>query len=114
MGKVAEAAGVAIALLLIAACGSSPDPTGTTGSPEPTPTRSAFALSLISDRGGKATPVAAARWFVLYGGVHFPLPKSDWEEQHRDVSGATLDSGRSMLHVVQGADGTQGPGKVVR
>src|SRR6478609_8194113 len=44
---------------------------------------SAFALSLVSDRGGRPTPVAAAAWFARHGGVP-GVPARGWREVGRD------------------------------
>ena len=66
---------------------------------------SAFALSLVSDRGGQPTPVAAAAWFARHGGVA-GVPDGGWREAGRHGSSATVQSGRVTLHVVQGPDRT--------
>jgi hypothetical protein len=53
---------------------------GRTGSPvlsgeqsPSTPCPSSFAVSLVSDQGGEATPTAAAIWFAQHGGASVPL-----------------------------------------
>jgi hypothetical protein len=66
---------------------------------------SAFALSLVSDRGGQPTPVAAAAWFARHGGVA-GVPARGWREVGRHGRGATVLSGPIVLHVVQGPDRT--------
>lgn len=66
---------------------------------------SAFALSLVSDRGGQPTPVAAAAWFARHGGVP-GIPAAGWRETGRNASGATVQSGSVSLHVLQGPDQT--------
>src|SRR5690349_7087846 len=66
---------------------------------------SAFALSLVSDRGGQPTPVAAAAWFARHGGVA-GVPDRGWREAGRHGRGATVRSGPVTLHVVQGPDRT--------
>jgi hypothetical protein len=66
---------------------------------------SAFALSLVSDRGGQPTPVAAAVWFAQHGGVA-GVPARGWLEVGRHGRGATVQSGPVVLHVVQGPDRT--------
>jgi hypothetical protein len=66
---------------------------------------SAFALSLVSDRGGQPTPVAAAAWFARRGGVP-GVPAQGWRETGRQGGGAAVRSGPVTLHVVQGADRT--------
>ena len=71
----------------------------------PSPCGNSFALSLVSDRNGQATPEAAGRWFVVHGGVGH-LPKSGWTVTEQSDGAATLQSGRSTLHVIQGSDRT--------
>jgi len=66
---------------------------------------SAFALSLVSDRGGQPTPVAAAAWFARHGSVT-GVPDRNWREAARHGHGATVRSGPVTLHVVQGPDRT--------
>lgn len=65
----------------------------------------AFSLSLASDRGGQASPVAAAAWFAGHGGVG-GLPRSGWREDGRDAAGTVVRSGGASVHAVQGSDGT--------
>jgi len=77
----AAAGGCILACLLAAsACGSgsappAPAQAARAASPAAAAARSAcasgsaFALSLVSDRGGQPTPVAAAAWFARHGGV---------------------------------------------
>jgi hypothetical protein len=67
--------------------------------------RSGFALSLVSDRGGEPTPVAAAAWFAGHGGVT-GIPAQGWRQVSRGGSGATVESGTVTLHVIQGPDRT--------
>jgi hypothetical protein len=64
-----------------------------------------FALSLASDTGGQPTPNAAATWFAAHGGIA-SLPAQGWRVVDQDKDGATLRSGASTLHVVQGSDQT--------
>jgi hypothetical protein len=66
---------------------------------------SAFVLSLVSDRGGQPTPVAAAARFARRGGVA-GVPARGWREVGRHGRGATVQSGPVVLHVVQGPDRT--------
>jgi hypothetical protein len=66
---------------------------------------SAFALSLVSDRGGQPTPVEAAALFARHGGVA-GVPARGWRDASRHGRGATVRSGRVTLHVVQGPDRT--------
>ena len=61
-------------LLAVSACGSSSAQSAATPVTAATArsacaSGSAFALSLVSDRGGQPTPVAAAAWFARHGGV---------------------------------------------
>lgn len=71
----------------------------------PTTCPSGFELSLVSDRGGQATPLAAAQWFAAHGGVR-AVPVSGWRVTDISPGGATVRAGRSMVHVVQGSDRT--------
>jgi hypothetical protein len=66
---------------------------------------SAFALSLVSDRGGQPTPVAAAAWFARHGGVA-GVPAQGWRQASRHGRDATVRSGPVTLHAVQGPDRT--------
>ena len=66
---------------------------------------SAFALSLVSDRGGQPTPAAAAAWFARHGDVA-GVPERGWREAGRHGRSATVRSGPVTLHVVQGPDRT--------
>ena len=72
---------------------------GTCGNP------SGFSLSLASDTGGQATPMAAALWFVAHGGV-VSLPDGDWTVTDRTGRTATVTSGSWTLKVVRGSDDT--------
>lgn len=64
-----------------------------------------FALSLVSNRGGQATPAAAATWFATRGGVP-NIPVHDWRVVAADSAEATLRSGAVTLHAFKGPDGT--------
>jgi hypothetical protein len=66
---------------------------------------SQFALSLVSDRGGQESPLAAARAFVD-SGAGGGLPGSGWTEGDRDANGMSLHSGSATLHAMHGPDGT--------
>jgi hypothetical protein len=79
------------AALLVTACST----TGCSG----------FAASLATDHGGQPSPVAAAEWFSGHGGVG-GLPRSGWREDGRDQNGATVRSGDTKLHAIQGSDKT--------
>ena len=106
--RVVLAAGV---VLTVAGCGAS----GASGNGEVSPDSPSaqarcthgvgFELSLASDTGGQATPVAAATWFAAHGGVQ-ALPETGWHAIDWNKDGVTLRAGSSSLHVVQGSDGT--------
>ncbi len=64
-----------------------------------------FSLSLASGTGGQSSPVAAATWFAVHGGVP-GVPRSGWHETGRDQTGATVRTGGATLHAVQGPDRT--------
>jgi hypothetical protein len=86
-------------LLAVSACGSSSAQSAATPVTAATArsacaSGSAFALSLVSDRGGQPTPVAAAAWFARHGGVA-GVPDRGWREAGRHGRGATVRSGRS-------------------
>jgi len=107
MTKLAAMTAAAGLMLMMAACGGGSDQLAAPGTaPASTSTCKGFALSLASDRGGQPTPVAAAPWFLVHGGVNVHLPPSGWRDDGRDAGGVTLRSGASTLHVTQGADQT--------
>lgn len=83
------------------ATGASPTTTG----PPVCSTYTAFAVSLVSNRGGMATPEKAAEWFAVHGGVS-SIPKGGWLEMSREKQAATVYSGKTILHVAQGPAGT--------
>ena len=64
-----------------------------------------FELSLVSDHGGQATPVAAARWFAVHGGVH-GIPMRGWTLVGVNAGGASLAAGNVTLHATRGVDRT--------
>jgi hypothetical protein len=112
--KVARAtpAGLAaVCLVTLAGCGS----VSATGSPAHSPSASAaaqpcakssgFQLSLASDRGGRAGPVAAALWFAQHGGVG-GVPAHGWRVTSRRAHAAVVTSGSLVLHAQQGSDRT--------
>jgi hypothetical protein len=68
-------------------------------------TGSAFALSLVSDRGGQRTPVLAATWFSRHGGVP-GIPAHGWRLTSHGHRSALVTSGQVTLHVIQGPDKT--------
>ena len=99
-----QAACLLACLLAVSACGSS----STLSRPAASPScaaQSGFELSLVSDRGGQPTPIAAASWFARHGGVP-GIPEAGWTETGRNGSGATVRSGPVTLHVLQGPDRT--------
>jgi hypothetical protein len=107
-------AAVSAGLLATASCGTASPPPSvaetkaaatTSAAAGRAPTCSAFSLSLVSDRGGQPSPVAAAEWFAGHGGVA-GVPRSGWHERGRDESGATVRSDDMTLHVVRGPDQT--------
>ena len=71
----------------------------------PTTSCSDFAVSPSSDRGGRSSPVAAAKHFVRNGGVVTGLA-GDWDEVERSSTGASVRQGKTTVHVAQGPDGT--------
>jgi hypothetical protein len=78
------------ALLAASACGSgSAYPAAAQAAPATAATArpacasgSAFALSLVSDRGGQPNPVAAAAWFARHGAWPGPLPDVAGDAEH--------------------------------
>ena len=66
-------------------------------------TGSGFALSLVSDVGGQATPVRAAQWFARHGGVP-GIPFAGWRQIRNQGGSAVVVSGPVTLHVVEGPD----------
>jgi len=97
-------------LLTATACGSGSSQSAAAPVPAATvrsgcASGSAFALSLVSERGGQPTPVAAAAWFARHGDVA-GVPDRGWREAGRHRRGAAVRSGQVTLHVVQGPDRT--------
>jgi hypothetical protein len=103
VGRWALAVWVLLASLGLAAC-------STTASPVPTrpPICAAYSgieHSLVSDHGGQSSPVKAAEWFAIHGGVP-NIPAGKWHEVNHNSQGATVYSGKTLLHIVRGSDGT--------
>jgi len=105
---------VAASTLALAGCGSGLAAEGSSQQANATraarargacPRRTGFELSLVRDRGGRPTPVAAARWFATHGGIR-GIPQSGWRLKNENRGGATLASHRSVLYAVRGGDGT--------
>lgn len=103
-----------LAALAAAGCGSSVAAVGpgqktsartSTRAPTACAHRSGFALSLVTDRGGQANPVAAATWLAKHGRVA-DLTRSGWRLTDNNRGDATVASGQTVLHVIQGSDGT--------
>ncbi len=102
------------AALAVAGCGSGLDALGAsqmtsararTQAPAACAHQRGFALSLVTDRGGQPNPVAAATRFAKHG--HIPgIPRSGWRLTGENLDGATVTSGRAVLHAIQGSDGT--------
>ncbi len=44
-------------------------------------------------------------WFAIHGGVP-NIPAGTWHEANRNGQAATVYSGKTLLHVVRGSDGT--------
>ncbi|MGY1653655.1 hypothetical protein [Geodermatophilus sp. SYSU D01119] len=61
-----------------------------------------FAVSLASDRGGAASPVAAAEAYAGPGDE----PPTGWRVVGEDANGVELRAGDVTLHAVQGPDST--------
>jgi hypothetical protein len=100
-------------VLALAGCGAGYAATGPSQKASATRTtrttacarRSGFELSLVRDRGGRPTPVAAADWFARHGGIR-GIPQGGWRLTNQNRGGATLISHQTVLHVVKGSDGT--------
>jgi hypothetical protein len=103
MGKWSSALAALLASVGLGACSTTASPTPTR--PPICSTYSAFELSLVSDHGGQPSPVKAAEWFARHGGVP-NIPTGEWSEANSNGQGATVYSGKTLLHVVRGSDGT--------
>ena len=66
---------------------------------------SGFELSLVSNQGGQPSPVKAAEWFAAHGGED-NIPSREWSKVSQDNQGVTVYSGKTVLHILRGADGT--------
>ena len=111
MKRCLAAGGAALAL---AGCGSGLEALGAsqltsagarTRAPTACAHRSGFALSLVTDRGGQSNPVAAATRFSKHGHIS-GIPQSGWRLTGKNRDGATVASGRAVLHAIQGRDRT--------
>jgi hypothetical protein len=66
---------------------------------------SGFALSLVTDRSGQANPAAAATRLARHGHIA-GIPRSGWRLTEKNQGGATVASGQTVLHLIQGSEGT--------
>lgn len=70
----------------------------------------AFELDLVPGSVGQPSPVKAAVWFAGHAGLSKigvrNIPTGGWREVIHDSQGATVYSGRTILHVVQASDAT--------
>jgi len=69
-------------------------------------TFSGFESSLVSNQGGQPSPVRAAEWFAVHGGVANIPPSKKWSKLSQDNQGVTVYSGKTVLHILRGTDGT--------
>ncbi|MGA8015156.1 MAG: hypothetical protein WCB85_04480 [Candidatus Dormiibacterota bacterium] len=100
-------AGLALVLLGTSACGvpvAAPAP-ASASSPSCSQERG-FSVSLAVDTGGQASPLAAAQWFAVHGGVWSNVPRTGWRVVGHDSQGTVVQSGSMKLRVFQGSDGT--------
>jgi hypothetical protein len=106
--------GVLVCLMAASACGSAgprdpESPVTAAASSAPAASHcalgSGFALSLVSNRHGQRTPLAAAIWFSAHGGVP-AIPHNGWRVTSGNGAGATVESGSVTVHVIQGPDKT--------
>jgi hypothetical protein len=65
-----------------------------------------FSVSLAKDSGGEASPIAAAEWFAVHGGVWSDIPNSGWHVIRGPGPDTDVQSGSMTLQVMQGTDGT--------
>ena len=109
MERILTAVGVLAAMVGIASCAAAGSVTVArqqTLAPTPSPScATTFQVSLVSDRNGQPTPLAAARWFGHHGRVP-AVPESGWYQLSGSAGEAELASGSSRLHAVQGPDKT--------
>ena len=106
-------AGLVAASLVLAACSStSSAPTSSlaTVTPPRCPNYLAFGVSTFTKSAtagvvGHSSPVGAARAFANER-LQPHIPLSRWQEEGQDSKGATVVSGKTILHVVRTADGT--------
>ena len=70
------------------------------------PCGQAFALSLAKDSGGETSPITAAEWFAVHGGVWSDVPTTGWHVVGSPGPTTDVRSGSITLQVLQGPDGT--------
>jgi hypothetical protein len=72
----------------------------------PCSTNRDFSISLAKDSGGESSPVTAADWFAVYGGVWSDIPTTGWHLIGSPGSTTDVRSGSMTLQVLRGTDGT--------
>ncbi len=65
-----------------------------------------FSLSLAKDSGGESSPITAAEWFAVHGGVWSDVPTTGWHLVGSPGPTTDVRSGSMTLQVLQGPDGT--------
>jgi hypothetical protein len=65
-----------------------------------------FALSLANGSGGETSPITAAEWFAVHGGVWSDVPTAGWHVVGSPGPTTDVRSGSMTLQVLQGPDGT--------
>jgi hypothetical protein len=65
-----------------------------------------FALSLANGRGGETSPITAAEWFAVHGGVWSDVPTTGWHVVGSPGLTTDVESGSVTLQVLQGSDCT--------
>jgi hypothetical protein len=88
--------------LVASGCGGADSVGASAGNAAGTPCPSRLAVSLVWDRGGEATPIAAAVWFAKHGVASVPV--SGWHEVNHSSGAAVVASSASTLHVTEGPD----------
>jgi hypothetical protein len=63
-----------------------------------------FALSLAKDSGGETSPITAAEWFAVHGGVWSDVPTTGWHVVGSLGPTTAVRSGSMTLQVLQGTD----------
>jgi hypothetical protein len=65
-----------------------------------------FSLSLANGSGGESSPITAAEWFAVHGGVWSDIPTTGWHVIGDPGPATDVRSGSMTLQVLQGSDGT--------